>query len=101
MKQCDHLDNLNLDLVSKSGFLIELTLSYPRTTKKNHISDKTFDGATAFIILDSISIIHNLFNNYTFFKCSSVTLKLPSTSPFLTSIACLHHPNTLNLLAFF
>ena len=48
--------------------------------QKNHISDKTLDGGTEFLILDSISIILNRSHNYKSFECSSVTLKLPSST---------------------
>ena len=59
-----------------SGYTL---LSYHRTTK-NPISDKTLGGGTAFLILDSISIILNPYHNYKAFECSSVTLKLPSST---------------------
>ena len=76
-----------------SGYTI---LSYPHTTK-HHISDKTLGSGTAFIILDSISIILNPSQNY---KPLNVHLShlncLPLHSPFLTSIAHRRHPNTLN-----
>ena len=54
-------------------------LSYPRITE-NHISDKTLGDGTAFLILDSISIILNPSHNYKAFECSSLTLKLPSST---------------------
>ena len=46
--------------------------------QKNLISDKTLSG-TAFLILNSISIILHPPHNYKAFECSSVTLKLPSS----------------------
>ena len=61
-----------------SGFYT--LLSYPRTTKKNHISDKTLGGETVFLILSSISISLNPSHNYKAFECSSVTLKLSSST---------------------
>ena len=48
--------------------------------QKNHISDKILGGGTAFLILDSICIIFNPCHNYKSFECSSVTLKLPSST---------------------
>ena len=48
--------------------------------QKNHISDKTLGGGTAFLMLDSISIILHPPHNYKDFECSSVTPKLPSST---------------------
>ena len=48
--------------------------------QKNHISDKILGGGTAFLILDSISIILYLPHNYKTVECSSVTVKLPSST---------------------
>ena len=47
---------------------------------KNHISDKTLGGGTAFLILDSIPIILKRSHNYKYCECSAVTLKLPSST---------------------
>ena len=59
-----------------SGYTL---LSYPRT-KINHISDKTMGSGTAFLILDSIFIILNPTHIYKGFQCSSLSLKLPSST---------------------
>ena len=56
--------------------------------KKNHISDKSLGGGTAFLILDSISIILHPPHNYKAFECSSVTLKLPSSTLTVLNIYC-------------
>ena len=45
-------------------------------------------GGTAFLILDSISIILNPSHNYKAFQCSSVTLKLPSSTLTIFNIYC-------------
>ena len=73
MEEVEHIELANS---TPSGYTI---LSYPRTTK-NHISDKPLSGGTAFLILDSSSIILNPSHNYKASECSSVTLKLPSST---------------------
>ena len=60
--------------------MIFRALLLPLASTKNHISDKTLGGGTALLILDSISIILNPSHNYTAFECSSVTLKLHSST---------------------
>ena len=70
------LTTSELPNATSSGYTL---FSYPRT-KKNHISDKTLGGETAFLIHDSIFIILNPSHNYNAFECSSVTLKLPSST---------------------
>ena len=51
----------------------------------------TFGGGTTFLILDSISIILNSSHNYKAFECSSVTLKLPSST---LTVFNIHRPPT-------
>ena len=66
-------------------------LSYPITTKINHISDKPLNGGTAFVILYSISIILKPSHNYKSFECSSVTLKLFSS---ILAVFNIYRPST-------
>ena len=56
--------------------------------QQNHIFDKTWGGGTAFLILDSISIILNSYHNYKAFECPSVTLTLPSSTLTVFNIYC-------------
>ena len=66
-------------------------LSKPRTTNKNHISDKTLSGGTAFLIPDSISIILNHIITKNHWNVHLIHSNCLLHLQFLTSIARLHH----------